>query len=526
MTIVVACATADQSTVEPLVQGLVARGHTTELVVGAEIDAPVIGATDQHGRSGFFVLCRSPNLLRERIDGLRSVLRQGRVPFSRTLTLVLEEQTPEIQIERIEGLVTRVSPMLPPPPIERTGLMGRVPETNPDVPTKRVSRDDAEEDSLVQTMAKADGLPLEDDQTIDFGDVHVIDRTQIAVSALERVDRTKIEVVRPPSPEPVDRTIVASAMAVEPSSRPPSGVDRTMIAMPAPVVDPSASSSGAHASGSGTHASTSTVADVATGSSRTPNWMPWVLGGVGGLVVIGLIALGGSAMQSREGREPAEQTVADASVPTRPAAAETKPTVPTFIPPPEDSKPALKAELEPSEPDIKIDVELSGSTDSEGPESNEASDEEPEVDADDDEPTLRPLAQPNGTPPSEDLEVEESPSIDDRPPVVRALEAREVRALDALLFVPSSVEDLDVDRAQAYCKTLTLAGIDGWRLPTAGELRSLGEAEMLGRAHYWSDTPGDAFGDARIVYYGRRSSLDTFKATRTDALTLCVRSRN
>jgi len=101
-----------------------------------------------------------------------------------------------------------------------------------------------------------------------------------------------------------------------------------------------------------------------------------------------------------------------------------------------------------------------------------------------------------------------------------ALRQRAVRALDVLLVARRQSKPLAYDAAVQHCSTLDVQGIQGWRLPDVGELASLGEAGMLGRAMYWSQTAGDTFGDTHMAWNGRSNHA----ATRDrGAVALCVR---
>jgi len=96
----------------------------------------------------------------------------------------------------------------------------------------------------------------------------------------------------------------------------------------------------------------------------------------------------------------------------------------------------------------------------------------------------------------------------------------ELRALDVLLVARRQSKPLAYDAAVQHCSTLDVQGIQGWRLPDVGELASLGEAGMLGRAMYWSQTAGDTFGDTHMAWNGRSNHA----ATRDrGAVALCVR---
>ncbi|MEM6993661.1 MAG: hypothetical protein AAF721_24320, partial [Myxococcota bacterium] len=113
--------------------------------------------------------------------------------------------------------------------------------------------------------------------------------------------------------------------------------------------------------------------------------------------------------------------------------------------------------------------------------------------------------------------------IEDAPPspVLAAIQRRSVRALDILLVTTKAGGIIGWDDAETYCRTLTVDGLEQWRLPELGELRSLGNAGMLRRGvTYWSATPADTFGDAHLAWFPRRSRVVDSAPT---AQTLCVR---
>lgn len=109
------------------------------------------------------------------------------------------------------------------------------------------------------------------------------------------------------------------------------------------------------------------------------------------------------------------------------------------------------------------------------------------------------------------------------PPKTRvqlALRERAVRALDILLVARRPSKPLPFADAQKHCESLDVLGIQGWRLPDVGELASLGDAGMLGRVFYWSQTSGDTFGDTHMAWNGRMGQA----ASRSKAaVALCVR---
>lgn len=139
--------------------------------------------------------------------------------------------------------------------------------------------------------------------------------------------------------------------------------------------------------------------------------------------------------------------------------------------------------------------------------------------ASDDAATPSPTpTQTSPTPP--DAKADEAPAEPTVYPVVVALQARKVRALDVLLIANAWGKPSDWATAVAYCEALDVEGLTGWRLPHIGELHSLAEASMTGRGMYWSSTAADTFGDGHMAWNARRGhALPHF----ADAVAICVR---
>jgi hypothetical protein len=123
---------------------------------------------------------------------------------------------------------------------------------------------------------------------------------------------------------------------------------------------------------------------------------------------------------------------------------------------------------------------------------------------------------------------------DDDGLVHAALMQRKIRALDILLVSPEATRKVKGRRtprtlhtgwteARTYCESLELAGVDGWRLPTAGELRTLGSSNMLGRRIYWTATEGDAFGSDRLVWNNHKKRMAPAPGAWKGGRVVCVR---
>jgi hypothetical protein len=152
------------------------------------------------------------------------------------------------------------------------------------------------------------------------------------------------------------------------------------------------------------------------------------------------------------------------------------------------------------------------------------------ADARSDELAAGRAATPDEPPPGVDAPAE----ADDDALVHAALMHRKIRALDILLVSPEATRKLKGRRtaralhtswagANAFCEALEIDGIAGWRLPTAGEFRTLGTSNMLGRRIYWSATEGDAFGTDRVVWNNLKKRMAPAPSTWKGGRVLCVR---
>ena len=141
-----------------------------------------------------------------------------------------------------------------------------------------------------------------------------------------------------------------------------------------------------------------------------------------------------------------------------------------------------------------------------------------------------PAPEPEAVVVPEEGPVEYAATEDDR--IDDALKNQSIRALDILLVSPEA----RVQRrkrlktawnrfpaADAYCAALSIEGVDGWRLPTAGELASITTANMLKRSSYWSSTHGDSYGNTRIVWNVYRKRMRNASQRFRAARTVCVR---
>jgi len=105
--------------------------------------------------------------------------------------------------------------------------------------------------------------------------------------------------------------------------------------------------------------------------------------------------------------------------------------------------------------------------------------------------------------------------------VMDALRKRKIRALDVLLVTTDAAGPMSSKAATAYCQSLDVEGLTDWRLPDVGELNSLSRSGMLGDEFFWSRTPADTFGDARLAWWSKgRQAFERLD----DARAVCVRT--
>lgn len=109
--------------------------------------------------------------------------------------------------------------------------------------------------------------------------------------------------------------------------------------------------------------------------------------------------------------------------------------------------------------------------------------------------------------------------------VAAAVRAHQVRALDALLVDEPRSKLGSFEAAVEYCEAREVAGIRGWRVPTLGELRTLGGAKMFKPGTYWSDTLADAVGDERFVWVASRRKPVPHTTRWRKGRVVCVRLR-
>ncbi len=528
--IVICCAVADRAAIEAVVRDLEAQGHTVVLVSGVERDRKrLVAAIERCGAEGLYVLCRTAALGRDVADELRDVLLAHHIPFGRTVTVtstrtpeLLEritaglqklagERAPRVSRMPIEGrfpalprrttqygmpfpeLVRAAKPPEPPRRVRHATQLGipvgppRPAAATDDLPTLRIPRagpterpglddfEEPEETSVMrpqeaQALAAADRAAAAAQATQDGASES--DASTGRDEALAAEDSlANVSLITPEDLADLGHTgpferIELSPQDVEIDDEDPNALDPTPTEVPPappiaePPVAPTPSPSIAPTTPIASARTAPTMGDpeAATAPARPEQAARPLAMWVG--VGLGVMTLGitGSLIAAW-----GEDDDAVASAPSEPAAS-----VPGA---------ARKDEAETAE----------------------------------DEP-------PAETPQAPVVDAIAPGQVQTR--VMEALRSRKVRALDILLVAPGADTPMLHAEAVAHCEGLTIEGIDGWRLPTLGELTSMMEAQMLGGGYYWSSTAADTFGDTHWSWFGRRGRPVQRSA---ESLVVCVR---
>ncbi len=582
--VIISFAEADAPTVAEAATALQARGHRVALVPGIEQDADELTRViDSHEGQGLYVLCRSSSLPRDSIDQLRALLRAHGVPFGRTLTLAVETKRARALEERIVSVLKRmvtgrgalprpVVPVPTPPPEldEETDTMIRPPGDSSKIAVAVAGNTQIGPAPLGPAPAETESV--HSDEIAAWAD-SLVGRAPTDLSPGDSGPWPTPGEPAPPeladlalSPEMSDPN--AATARIEPggfeASAPDyAGVNTTQVAPPAPapsddIADfpkvpvqtnltlktPALPRDGGLAVDLDANSQEATaLEDDFEDVSFTPGGkFTRALGGpkgfalvVGGLVVVALLAVGISMMGGDDEPKVASQP---------------------------DTKAAADADAKAAEDDDDEDDEEQdegedddGNEDGGDDEDDDAADT-PEPAADDGSmPTQIPdPPKPGGEDPVAPTPVPAvTPTADvasDRPPppepddvvppdpakiaatpgpgekvIAAALRDREVRALDIFIVSDDGAEG-SFDSASRYCEDLEVAGIGGWKLPTAGELNSLGAAKLVSKGVYWSRTLGDMFGDTRLVLNASKDRLSAAPTSWTGATPICIRPRS
>ncbi|MCX4245038.1 hypothetical protein [Paraliomyxa miuraensis] len=579
--VAICCAASDEAAVRETAEALETRGHEVRLVVGVDADAEILtrAISAQQGR-GLFVLCRSHSLDRNAVDALREVLRSHDVPFGRTLTLAVDTQRPREVEERIVSVLRRMvtgradgrprtwGMSVPVPHVEdttirrpRKGPGGSSPEqllvglgTEPENADPYASTSQIE-----MTQAAREVPPVEYTGADHTAVAHEVPPVEYTGADHTAVARSPLADPRPPSamaPSPLPPTpapanplprpnpampavsppmpganpaMPAASPAMPAASPPMPGATALLDAegsSPLPLTPVELGSDPGGSLGFGESPSMSdamagyTPAPVSADESATDFESPLTVGGrmgralgspaglavvLGGVVVIIAAVLVISLVGGDEGD--------DEKVASAPAASSAKDEADA----PEQGVADVDAKAGPADAEAEADVEIGDPP--AGDEPGHTGDGP--GDGPSDGPSPLAVIAP-GDPP---IPARTFDPGDDPPEVAEALQAREVRALDVFLVAPERAGNLGFDRAVAYCSELEVAGLKSWRVPTIGELNAMANAKMLGKSIYWSSTPGDSFGDERLVINGKKNSISAVSKTWDGARIVCIRLR-
>jgi len=489
--IILVCSTDDVELADTAAAGLRTRGFDVAVMGAAEDgSARLAEVVQRFERQGLYVLCRGGQLDRDGVDRLRGMLRTEEVPFGRTLTLPTSQGGARGLEERVVSVARRMV-------------------------TGRFERTDAE------VAADAESQPEpEPEPGVDLGDV---DRWADSLAhgaapsaGLGEDLPTQVAAVSHPGMEPgfesgpetnpslstgedddyerIDKTLVTQHPITFPTAREESSAP-TPAAAPAPASPPAPEEDDIDAS------------EFSSG----PNLRLVVGGGVALVLIIALVlAFSGSDDEADPSPSTSEAVaVRDDEKPTNPdvkpeEADETNvPSAPE--PAAEDPEPAKPAEPEPAEPEPA----------------------EPEPPVLDLEGAQKSLGHRSAVDPALLEGAVLSPTApEDRAAIAQALEDREVRSWNAFLIAGDDAPSMTFGDAETFCKTLSAGDISGWRLPSVGELLSITGAKLLDRKGvFWSETPGDAFGDTRLVVNAKKGSTSAVTVGWDGARPVCVRVR-
>lgn len=121
---------------------------------------------------------------------------------------------------------------------------------------------------------------------------------------------------------------------------------------------------------------------------------------------------------------------------------------------------------------------------------------------------------------------------DDQELVYEALKRQSIRALDVLLVSPPALKQrgrrtvhrsMRFEDAEAYCSTLVVDGVAGWRLPEVGEVGWMSKANVVTQGLYWTSTKADAFGTERVVWNVKRRKMAPANVRWRGGRVVCVR---
>jgi hypothetical protein len=576
--VVVGCAGEDAESLHEALGALRQDGLDVELCEGLDHDPKRLSdAIDRHDSRGLYVLCRSPRLGRERVEALREILLARHVPFARTLTVAVGGRG--ALADRIRAGLRRASARVSGPnqAIESaSGPTGapRLVATSRSRPVATHATED-EEPTLVgkrEPGAPDDGLGLEPSQPL----LPPPPPFSPTANAEPFPPTAEISVVEAVDPDLLDEDTNAShhataiaAADLDLSDLDNTGPSRALRVDTTAVGTPPALITGDTVIGP--------APALITGDTVVGQKLPRALREAAGRWPLPPASaaspppLGGAAPELEPSTMPLPRQKPPASPlpppppaslpPPPPPAASSAPFPATsgfdapLLPPPEPSA-AYSAPASLSAPsssfsapgapfsapagtstshaDAPVErgkalpwvlggvalllfilvVALAVST---GPDASEvAATDAPAADG---AASTTPTPD-QATPADEGAEADAAPEPPPVYPVVTALQARKVRALDVLLIATARGKPGDYSAAVTYCDTLEVEGLRGWRLPQIGELSSLAQANMIARGMFWSSTAADTFGDGHLAWNARRGHALPYAE---DAVAVCVR---
>lgn len=554
----ICCAAAEADGVRETAKALEARGYVVELAIGVESDVSVLTtAVETMSGQGLYVLCRSHSLDRTSIDQLREILRNFDVPFGRTLTLAADTQRPRDLEERIVSVLRRMVTGRPDGRPKAWGSSLPPSEEDPDTTIRQPGGAQAQPTpGLLQGLGEEpeNADPYASTSQIEFvaqasGGVMPpsyagADRTAVAPAPLAPQEPPSVP---PPlsAPPSYSKRPAAAAAAAAPTSSPgdlppslaatappsvPMAAPSSLSTLPsaeleiepasyngssAPMVAPSmpGAPSGVPGQVSSAMSAEDDFEPPLTFGGRmgralaSPTGLAAVLGSVALVVLIVVLVsvLGDDDEDQTTAANETEKAEKKAEPKDEPKAAENEdepeaadgakaeePSEPSAEPAAKKDEPAAKKD----EPPPVAGIEMAGA-----------------------------VAFVPGEPPPQPPERVDISASDDPPDVAKALRDREVRAIDLFLVAPERGGTLRYSAAVDYCRELDVAGLTGWRVPSIGEINAVATARMLGKAVYWSATPGDTFGDVMLVLNTKKDRISIVTKNWDGAKIVCIRLR-
>jgi|GEM_PF-2247976 len=494
--IIVVCSTSDVELADEAAAGLRSRGFDVALMGAAEDGSDRLAeVVERFERQGLYVLCRGGELDRDGIDRLRGLLRAHEVPFGRTLTL----PTAQGGARGLEERVVSVARRMVTGRFQRTpGEIAAEPEDGPAQPESDAHVDPADVAGWADSLANGVG-PMLDPSLSEELPTAVVGDSADGAAVTTPIDVE--DAVQPTDPSvhadeytPIDTTLV--------SHHPdPSLIEPEESSAPSPSVAPPMPDD----------------EDISASEfSSGPNIRLLAGGGIAVALIIALVVVLSGSSESDEAPEtpsPSSDAQTVAAADAEPASAEPEADPAEVAPPKEPlaATPTEDVDVADPEPapagDVAANDDPLANLDLEGAEKALAHRSSVDLALLDDSPL------PSTAP-------------EDRAAIAQALEDREVRSWNAFLLAGDDAPAMTFANAETFCKTLTAGGITGWRLPSIGELLSLNGAKMLDRKGvFWSETPGDAFGDTRMVVNAKKGSTSAVTVGWDGARPICVRVR-